>query len=164
MNSPVSLVLPNNFLSLLKKVQKDYPHTKFEEADRFYWSGDNNIIYYYPYTENAAWSLLHEIGHMINGDRNYQSDFELTKMEVLAWEAAKNIAPKYLDKAIDLDYIEDCLDSYRKWQHERSLCPTCKQSGLEESYTNYKCINCGNTWQVSENRFCRVYRKKTSPL
>lgn len=148
--------------SLLKKVKADYPAISFTQAEDFRWSAEQATIYYSSVVDHAEWTLLHELGHMLHGHQGYQSDNALVHMEVEAWAKAQELAAHY-NIEIDEDYIQDCLDSYRGWHHERSKCPTCTQTGLEISRGNYRCINCASTWQVTPNRFCRVYRKQKSP-
>lgn len=151
----------NNFQGLLEEVQRDYPDIKFVPDETFRWSSEKRIVYYDPSVENPSWSLLHELGHMLKGHKGYKTDRKLVQMEVEAWSKAEELAKRY-DYPIDPDYIQDCLDSYRYWQHERSTCPRCSQTGVEQTGGNYHCINCQKEWQVTPNRFCRVYRKQKS--
>lgn len=99
---------------------------------------------------------------MLLGHRTYQSDFELLKMEVLAWQKAKSLARRY-DVSIRQEHIERCLDSYRDWLHARSKCRSCEQAGIEKTPGKYQCLNCSFSWKVTPERFCRVYRKKIEP-
>jgi hypothetical protein len=151
--------LKNNFQALLARIRQDYPDISFEPDETFRWSSKDRIVYYNPDAENAAWSLLHELGHMLEGHQGYKTDRKLVLIEVEAWSRAEELALHY-DCPIDPDYIQDCLDSYRYWQHERSTCPRCSQTGVEQTSGNYHCINCQKDWQVTPNRFCRVYRKQ----
>lgn len=95
---------------------------------------------------------------MTHNHTSYSSDTRLVGIEVEAWDAAIILAKKY-DISVDEDYVQDCLDSYRKWQHDRSKCPKCQMAGLEVKNGEYKCFNCQNQWHVTPNRFCRAYRK-----
>lgn len=151
--------LKNNFSSLLADLRKKHLEVSFVEAESFYWSGDESTIFYDPTSEMPEWSLLHEVGHMLNGDKSYKSDAELIKMEVLAWEKARHIAKEDYEAEIDYEYIQECIDSYRNWQYARSKCPVCSQTGLEKEFCRYRCINCQKEWDVSKGRFCRAYRK-----
>lgn len=159
MNSPTKAV--NKFQILLAQLGQDFPDINFEPHTEFRWSDEQRTIYYDESAEDASWSLLHELGHMINEHKSYNSDFMLVRMEMEAWEKAKQLAPQYGHK-LDEDYIQDCLDSYRTWQNQRSACPTCQQTGIEKQNGQYYCINCRSTWKVTTNRFCRVYRQKQS--
>lgn len=148
-----------DFLSVLKRIRQDYPDIQFLEDETFRWSSEARIVYYDPSAEYAAWSLLHELGHMLNDHRGYKTDQRLVRMEVEAWNKAEGLANRY-DCPIDKDYVQDCIDSYRNWQYERSTCPRCSQTGVEKLNGHYHCINCQAGWKVTTNRFCRVYRKR----
>lgn len=162
MNMPVSSTPKNKFTSLLKQVKHDFPDVRFEAADSFYWSAETRSIHYNTSSENPTWSLLHELGHMTQEHTTYNSDARLVRMEVEAWETALVIGKQY-GYTIDEEHVQDCLDSYRHWQHTRSRCPICTQSGLEVQSGHYRCINCQHRWQVTVNRFCRVYRQTKKP-
>ncbi len=151
---------PRIMRALLELLRADFPAISFVEAPAFSWSSQERTIFFTDSTEHASWSLLHEMGHMLANHNSYDSDIELLQMEAEAWQAAKQVARKY-NHAIDDDHIEQCLDSYRDWLHQRSTCTVCAQAGLERNTGCYQCINCGHGWQVGHDRFCRVYRKKT---
>ena len=156
MNMPVKNI--SSFQNLLESVKSDYPDISFESSEAFRWSDENRTIFYDPQSEYAVWSLLHELGHMISHHQGYSTDTRLVRMEVEAWEKAKELSNKY-GQSIDEEYIQDCIDSYRNWQYQRSTCPQCDQTGMEKISGNYTCINCRNQWKVTPNRFCRVYRQ-----
>lgn len=154
---------PNSKISqLLSHLKQDFPSIKFAESDHFRWEPANRTIHYTNDATDGHLSVLHEIGHMLLGHSSYNSDFELLKMEVLAWGKAQHWAEKY---GIDIssEHVEKCLDSYREWLHRRSKCRSCEQIGIEESTGQYSCLNCGFAWQVTPERFCRVYRKQIEP-
>lgn len=144
--------------NLLEKINADYPSLTFKKSDHFRWSPEDRTIFYYPKSSTAAWSLLHETGHMICGHAAFKSDIGLLRMEVAAWHEARKLAELY-GLSIDEEYIEKCLDSYREWIYRRSSCPVCTQAGIEKKTGLYVCINCRNQWRVTNARFCRVYRK-----
>ncbi len=158
MNSPVKQNHP--FESLLEQVRADYPSVTFQIDSLFCWSKDTGTIYYNPKDPDPSWSLLHELGHMQCNHSSYRLDNALIAMEMEAWETAGVIAEHY-GCAIDPEHIQDCLDSYRTWQHTRSRCPTCAQTGVQTQSEQYHCINCGNDWLVSSERFCRTYRRQS---
>lgn len=155
MNSPAKSKLS----SVLKLVKQDFPDVYFASGEIFSWSAEERTIYFQPFAEDGIWLLFHELGHMKHEHNTYNSDARLVRMEVEAWESAKELARTY-DFPIDDEFIEDCMDSYRSWQYLRSKCPTCSQAGMERSSGNYFCINCRNEWRVTDNRFCRAYRMK----
>jgi len=146
---------------LFRRIEVDYPEITFTEATRFSWhAGKQHISYTKASLQDTRglWALLHELGHALLKHTDYTSDVELLNIEVAAWDKARNLAAKY-DLAIDEEYIQDSLDSYRDWLHVRSACPTCHEHCLQVDVDTYKCHNCGTTWNVTQSRLCRPYRK-----
>ena len=145
---------------LLDQLRNQFPSLTYREGTAFCWSPETQEISYTKRADktSAAWSLLHETSHALLGHTRYQTDFELIKMEVAAWEKAKELA-KDFGIAIDENHIQDCLDSYRDWIYARSICPYCGNKSLQQSdLRHYKCFNCRGTWSVTPSRFCRAYR------
>lgn len=143
---------------LVNKLSKSLPGVSFVAGSSFYWSPKNLQIHYInDDDENNIWALLHEASHAILDHTSYNSDFELLHLEVAAWEEAKDLAKKFKIK-IDEEHIQDCLDTYRDWLHQRSTCPTCSTVSFQSSVNEYRCHNCYTTWRVSNSRFCRPYR------
>jgi hypothetical protein len=154
---------------LIKQLQTEYPRLTFTAGKAFYWSPKTQTITYTARASSkvAVWSLLHELGHALLGHDSYTSDLELLLLEVAAWETASELAKRY-NHQIDDDHIQDCLDTYRDWLHQRSTCPTCGNQSLQQDAEHYRCFNCRTTWKVTASRFCRPYRRvapttKTSP-
>ncbi len=130
-------------------------------AKSYYWSPVEKTIYFQTPdpSEVGLWTLLHEACHGLLDHSTYESDFELVKLEVAAWDQALVVA-KGLNIEIDHEHIQDCLDSYRDWQYKRSLCPNCSLGGVQIDQKTYSCLFCDNSWNVSTERFCRPYRRK----
>lgn len=150
-------------MDLLTKVRKDFKHIEFEKSDNFSWSPDKKTVFYSFDQINGEWSLLHELGHVLCGHNICTSDISLLIMEVQAWQKAQHIAEDY-GLRIKPEHIEKCLDSYRDWLYKRSACPKCYQAGLEKTTGRYTCINCSNSWTVTSERFCRVYRRTENKI
>ncbi len=146
---------------MLNKIIADQPKFSFVPGQVFKWSPDNQPIYYEP-NQQISWSLLHGLGHALLGHRAYSSDIELLKIELSAWEKAKQIGGGY-GVAIDQDHIEDCLDTYRDWLKNRATCPECKTVTTQDAPNSYLCFNCGASWQVPSSPLCRVVRIKKTP-
>lgn len=144
---------------LLTRLTRDYPDLQFKPGTQFLWSPSQQVIYYSTdrTDESSIWSLLHELGHATLGHTDFKNDFSLLQMEADAWEQAVVIAKQY-DHYIDEDHIQDCLDTYRDWLHQRSTCPTCGATSLQTDAHTYQCFNCQQTWHVAQNRHCRPYR------
>jgi len=156
---------------LLSSLQAAYPKLQFTSGATFVWSPETQEVFYKADASGAKarWSLLHETGHALLGHRSYQADIELIKMEMAAWNKAKELAARFGLK-INEDHIQDCLDTYRDWLYRRSICPTCTTKCLQQSdYRHYRCHNCHTTWRVTTSRFARPYRavkgtKQSLPL
>lgn len=147
--------------SLLAKLSEDFPAISFQAGKQFCWSPKDQKIVFKALTSPkkvGIWSLLHEVGHATLGHQTYKSDFELLQLEVAAWQEAQNLAAKY-SHTIDIEHVQDCLDTYRDWLHLRSSCPMCGNKSLQESLRLYTCFNCDTKWQVTTSRFCRPYRR-----
>ncbi len=143
-------------LDRLRSIVSD---VSFVKDKSFYWSPDRNEVHYSPKnTDEGVWSLLHEVAHAKLGHTQYKSDFELLKLEVAAWEVAKDIAQK-VHITINEDHIQDCLDTYRDWLHKRSTCPSCGIVCFQNSPKEYRCHNCYTIWKVTNSRFCRPHRQ-----
>lgn len=146
--------------SLLDMLKKDFPGLTFAAGEDFCWSPKTRTVIYGPRTGDIAdWALFHEVGHAVLEHHNYQSDLELISLESQAWEKAKELGQTY-GYQIDLDHIEDCMDTYRDWLHQRSACPRCATQSLQQDAQHYQCFNCGQVWTVTSSRFCRPYRRK----
>jgi hypothetical protein len=144
----------------IDRLRRLYPELRFTPAKQFYWSPETQEIFYNSAASGrqALWSLLHESGHALLGHSSYQADVELLRLEMEAWERAKQLAVG-LDVTIDEDHIQDCLDTYRDWLYKRSICPACGTKCLQQGdFVHYRCFNCHTVWKVSGDRFRRSYR------
>lgn len=143
---------------LLKKLPQLLPNIRIVSGESLHWSPENQTITYKPEESNEnIWGLLHEVGHARLKHIRYTSDMELLQLEVAAWSEAELIA-QVLDLIIDHEHIQDCLDTYRDWLHQRSTCPRCGIVSFQEAAKGYYCYNCYKAWSVSASRFCRPYR------
>ncbi len=149
--------------NLLEELAIKNPTLNFTEGKDFYWSPKDQTVHYNKdklVSTEGSWSLIHELAHGLLGHSTYKTDYELLSYEVEAWQKAVKIAEEH-GVTIDVNHIEECLDSYRDWLYARSTCPTCKLNSLQISPDAYKCMNCLCKWTVSPSRFCRPYRLKT---
>lgn len=158
----VVIFLGNQIMSnqLVKDLEILISDVEFKQGESFYWSPEQKVITYNEDNlkhANGQWALFHEAAHAKLGHISYSSDLGLLKLEVEAWDEAKILATKFKIK-IDENHIQDCLDTYRDWLHQRSTCPTCEIVCLQATPTHYKCHNCFTTWSVTASRFCRAYR------
>lgn len=152
-------------ISILDTLRQEYGTAfNFEQSDVYYWSAQNQTVYYDPSrldSESGIYTLIHELGHALLGHKTFGSGAELLTLEVEAWQKAKEIASK-LDISIASEHIEHCLDSYRDWLHRRSTCPTCKTISTEVDENTYRCFNCSQRWTVPTDQRTRCYRLKVS--
>ncbi|HEY1646179.1 MAG TPA: hypothetical protein VGF75_07520 [Candidatus Saccharimonadales bacterium] len=145
---------------LLNDLKETFPKLRFHEADRFYWSPHTKEIFYNQKAKGRVdeWSLLHEVGHALLEHSHYDADFMLVRLEIEAWQKAKDIAGIF-GMSIDENHIQDCLDTYRDWLYKRSICPNCSNKSFQQSdFSHYRCFNCHKQWRVTTSRFCRTYR------
>ncbi len=146
---------------LVSTLSKRFPALKFTAGNQFCWSPETGEIFYKSEANSrqATWSLLHETGHALLEHSGYRADFELIKLEMAAWERARQLAAG-LEITIDEGHIQDCLDTYRDWLYKRSICPNCTAKSLQQGdFVHYRCFNCHTVWRVTASRFCRAYRR-----
>jgi tRNA(Ile2) C34 agmatinyltransferase TiaS len=147
--------------AIIAKLQALFPELRFTPGKQFYWSPETGEISYEADARNrqAVWSLLHETGHALLDHTSYQGDFELVKLEMAAWERARELAAD-LGIKINEEHVQNSLDTYRDWLHKRSICPSCGTKCLQQGdFIHYRCFNCHTVWKVSTSRFCRAYRR-----
>lgn len=87
------------------------------------------------------WLILHEIGHARLKHCDYGADLKRLKMERAAWEEAQKLARRY-NLEIDEDFIEEKLDTYREWLHNKSKCPQCGMTRCQGADGEYFCPVC----------------------
>ncbi len=131
-------------VALLTQLKQDFPSITFTLGDTFKWSSANQQITYKdePLGELA---LLHEVGHYLLNHQDFSSDIDLIEKELQAWSEAEKLAPNYHLK-IDTNYVGVCLESYRNWLYQRSLCPNCAHANLQSRNFKFECFNCGYDW------------------
>lgn len=130
--------------SLLTRLRADYPNLEFLAGERFLFHPPATI--YYEVNSDDYLSLLHELGHYLIGQNDYNQDVELLQIESAAWAKAKELCAKY-HLTFDESYAESRLDSYRDLLHYNSLCPNCSLNGYEDEHQTYHCPLCGASWQ-----------------
>jgi hypothetical protein len=141
------------------KLHQDFPSYTFVKGDIFGWSPSHKQISH-PLiaAESDIWTLLHEIAHAELGHHDYQLDIELIDQETAAWEYARAVLAPRFDQQIQDPHIQDHLDSYRIWIHQRSRCPECDQNGFQTTQNTYSCNNCRCSWRVNDARGCALRR------
>lgn len=125
---------------LLERLRGDYPQFKFRTGKKFAFRPPRTIV---VGPEEPFWGLLllHEVSHAILGHSSFKMDVERLKMECEAWEKAKELALKY-GVEVDEDEIQDELDTYRDWLHQKSRCPKCGLTRFQTPDSRYHCPRC----------------------
>lgn len=92
-----------------------------------------------------AWKLLllHELGHATLGHRDFKTRIGRLRMEVAAWEKARELASLY-GVQFDDELMETELDSYRDWVYQKSRCPRCGLTRYETPEGDLHCPRCEN--------------------
>lgn len=142
-------------MSLPGRLREDFKQFTFKLDEICRWSPSENTIFY----SDDDVDTLHELGHALCSHQKFGQDIELLHIERDAWEKALEIAPRY-GIEIDEDTIENAMDGYRDWLHQRSLCPNCGQNGVQDRENgHYYCVNCFNKWNSNDARQCGLQRR-----
>ena len=127
---------------LAEKLKNDYPDLKFKRGRKFAFRPPRTIVVG-PEEPEAELLLLHEVGHAISGHRDFDVDVKRLKMEVEAWEKARDLAGTY-GVEFNEEVVEAELDTYRDWLHQKSRCPVCGLTRFETPDGQYHCPRCEN--------------------
>jgi hypothetical protein len=149
--------------TLISKLRRDFKEFSFKKDTVYKWSPGTKTVHFRPLRQpEDAWTLLHELAHGILGHFTFKRDIELVGKEVEAWEyAAVTLSPKY-GFVIPPSVIEEELETYRDWLHNRSICPDCSSNGIQTKTDTYQCLNCRCLWRVNDARTCELRRYKLS--
>ena len=126
----------------LEQLKTDYPWLKFREGPKYAFRPPKTIVLgpLEPFSELLT---LHEVSHAVLKHKDFRMDVERLKMEVEAWEKAKELAKQYGVDANE-DLIQDELDTYREWLHKKSRCPSCGLTRFHTPNGTYHCPRCEN--------------------
>lgn len=126
----------------LKTLERDFPDLRFKQGRKFAFRPPRIITIG---LDEPAWQLLslHEVGHAVCGHRNFDTDVQRLKMEMEAWEKARELAKKYKIE-FDEEVVQKELDTYRDWLHQKSRCPKCGLTRFETTDGHYHCPRCEN--------------------
>lgn len=127
---------------LIEKLRSDFPEFRFKTGKKFAFRFPRTITID-PEEPGAELLVLHELGHAILKHKEFKTDVERLKMEVEAWEKARELAGVY---QIDFneEMMQDELDSYRDWLHKKSRCPKCELTRFQDADGTYHCPRCEN--------------------
>lgn len=130
--------------AFLFRLRKDYPDFNFRSGKKFAFRPPKTIILgpQEPFYELLA---LHEVSHAILQHKTFKMDVQRLKMEMEAWEKAKELARQYGIK-VDEDMIQGELDTYRDWLHQKSRCPSCGLTRFQTPDGVYHCPKCNELY------------------
>lgn len=124
----------------LAQLQADYPELRFKKGKKFAFSPPRTVVLG-PRESSPELLALHEVSHAVLKHRIFRMDVERLKMEVAAWEKARELAV-YYGIEINEDLIQDELDTYRDWLHQKSRCPKCGLTRFQTPDGLYHCPRC----------------------
>lgn len=127
---------------LLEQIKRDFPELKFITGKKFTFRPPKTIVMGPPEPQDEL-LLMHELGHAISGHKSFNTDIARLRMEVEAWEKARDLSVKY-GVVVDEDRIQDELDTYRDWLHSKSKCKKCGLTQYQTSDGLYHCPRCEN--------------------
>lgn len=143
-----------NLFALITHLETAYPQFTFRcREKRFKFRYPDQIFLENPEIPACppaifALQTLHELGHALCKHKNYDTDVSRLKIEREAWEAAKKAyldLPKTLKTfTFDEDFVEDSLDTYRDWLHNRSKCKNCGLTRYQTPDGLWHCPRCEN--------------------
>ena len=126
--------------AFFEQLMSDYPDFRFKLGKKFTFR-PSKIVIIGPPEPFFELLTLHEVSHAICKHRDFKMDVERLKMEVQAWEKARELANHY-----SIDYNEELvqreLDTYREWLHQKSRCPICGLTRFQTSDSQYHCPSC----------------------
>ncbi len=138
--------IPLNCLSFVKTLVSDYPELIFKTGKKFSYRPPNTIFLGQPQPFFAL-QTLHELAHALCGHKDWSTSVSRIKIEREAWERARDLYKTY-EKLIpdpwDEDFIEDSLDTYRNWLHQKTLCKTCGLTRFQDDDGVFHCPHCDN--------------------
>ena len=127
---------------LVDKLKADYPNLRFITGRKHMFRPPRTIVIG-PECDYDELLILHELGHALLGVFDYKTDVERLKIELGAWERARGLAAKY-GVVFDEDYMQEELDTYRDWLHQKSRCPKCGLTRFQTPDSRYHCPRCDN--------------------
>lgn len=143
-NFSKELAIQNGYSSeqtvFFERLALDYPGFRFKFGRKFAFRPPR-IVIIGPSEPFSELLTLHEVSHAICKHRDFKMDVDRLKMEVQAWEKARELANRY-----NIEYNEELvqreLDTYRDWLHQKSRCPICGLTRFQTPDSQYHCPSC----------------------
>ena len=127
-------------VGFIEKIAQKDPVLRFAVGPKYAFKPPRTVVLG---MKEPRWELLllHEMGHAISGHKTFRTDVERLKMEVQAWEKAQELAKEY-GVEFDEEMVQDELDTYRNWLHQKSRCPKCGLTRFQTPDSKYHCPRC----------------------
>ena len=151
-------------VEFVKRLERDFPGVKFVyNRKRFSFRLKNGFptVFLGEPCPKYALLTLHELGHALCKHKDYTVDVQRIKIESEAWERAKTVLFEYRARAFfdngkvkdaelakmvpewDEDFMQEKLDTYRDWLHQKSKCKKCGLTRYQTEDGKYHCPRCG---------------------
>lgn len=127
---------------LIEQLESDFSEFRFIRGTKFAFRPPKTIVLGPPEPFYEL-LVLHEVSHAILKHKTFKTDVERLRMENEAWEKARELAIKY-DIEVNDDLIQDELDTYRDWLHNKSKCKKCGLTRYQTLDGVYHCPRCEN--------------------
>ena len=121
-------------------VIQDHPDFRFKVGKKFAFRPPRTIIVG-PSEPFSELLFLHEVSHALCKHESFKMDVDRLKMENEAWDKARELAKKY-GLTMDEEIIQEELDTYRDWLHQKSRCPRCDLTRYQTPDGLYHCPRC----------------------
>ncbi|MBR3204074.1 hypothetical protein IKF81_00095 [Candidatus Saccharibacteria bacterium] len=132
--------------AFLSKIQKEYPFFSIKPGKKFLFRPQKTILYEEKNT-NFQLLLLHELSHALLNHFTYKTSIERLQIERDAWEKTKILCEKY-SIPFDENFIQDELDTYRNWLHQKTICKKCGLTCIETDNHSLFCPKCQKHFQI----------------
>lgn len=126
----------------LTQIKSDFGDFHFKAGKKFAFRPPRTIIIG-PEEPYDSLLLLHELGHALSLHRDFNTDAKRLKMELEAWDKARELADKY-EIPFNEDLMESQLETYRNWLDVKSKCPICGLTRYQTQNGDYHCPVCEN--------------------
>lgn len=137
----------------VRLLERDYKEVEFRWGQpRFSYRLKNGkkVVFLGEPQPNFGLLALHELGHALCEHKDYNTHVERLKIESEAWEMAKTVYSNYATNThlADIlpewneDIVQEKLDTYREWLHNKSLCKKCGLTMYQTKDGKYHCPRC----------------------
>lgn len=137
---------PKKYEPFITQLASDYPNFRFRIGKKFAFCPPNTI-FFGPPQPNYALQTLHELAHGLCGHKDWSNSVSRIKIEREAWERARGLFKTYQKLSPDPwdeDFVENSLDTYRDWLHQKTLCKTCGLTRFQDDSGAFHCPHCEN--------------------